>query len=128
MTPRSVSSAFPFPPTPVLSQLRPRRPGRGARDMRAHERDDFSAHHDAQRLAGDRQTARAGRDVLSTADRELHLDRRWSEAELAAAGELATDGGLPGRWRAPGSTGLAELAAGPQLLNEQRDAAAAVEG
>lgn len=91
--------------------------------MRAHERDDFSVRHDPDREQGDRQVARAGRDVLSIVNAEIRLERLWSPSELASAGEMVDDLRIAQALGGAGKYGLAELmAAGPQLLSELRDA------
>jgi hypothetical protein len=91
--------------------------------MRSHERDDLSARHDPERPASDRQVARAGRDVLAVVDREIRLQRRWSDRELTSAGKLVHDVRIAQALDSADTYGLAEvLAAGPQLLADWQDA------
>lgn len=87
--------------------------------MRAHERDELSARHDAGREQSDRQSARTGRAVLNAVTTEIRIERMWSAAEVAAAREFADDP----RVASAGKHGLAEtMAAGPQLAKELEDA------
>jgi len=91
--------------------------------MRSHERDDLSARHDPQRAPSDRQVARVGREVLSAVDREIRLQPRWSDRELARAGELTHDVRIAQVLNSADKHGLAEaMAAGPQLLAEWQGA------
>ncbi|TDV44869.1 hypothetical protein [Actinophytocola oryzae] len=90
--------------------------------MRTHERERLSHRNDAARNHLDRRLARAGRELLDVVTTEIHLDRMWTERELSAA----ADNGDPRIARAVVAAerhGIAEqLAAGPELARELRDA------
>ncbi|MFD4636562.1 tetratricopeptide repeat protein [Lentzea sp. NPDC058436] len=89
--------------------------------MRAQEHAMLSPRWES-RIGDERgQWWRSARDVLRLAH-EVHLDTRWSKAELARAAS-SSDPRVREAVRHAGSSGLAEyLAAGPQLLAEWRDA------
>lgn len=90
--------------------------------MRTHERDDLSHRHDPARSAGERQSARVGRDVLNLVTVEIRLDRMWSQDELALAG-ASDDSRITQALASADKHGIAEsMAAGPQLLREWQDA------
>jgi hypothetical protein len=91
--------------------------------LRAHERERFSLRHDGEREPGERQWARAGRDALDAVTREIRLDRRWSDRELAAARMFEDDIRIAAALASTARHGLAEhLAAGPELVRELQDA------
>jgi hypothetical protein len=91
--------------------------------IRAHERDGLSHRYDAERHAGDRQLARAGREVLAAVTREVRLDRLWSDGELARARQFRHDRRIAQALDGSDRHGVAEqLAAGPRLLDALRDA------
>ncbi|WP_410667565.1 hypothetical protein [Amycolatopsis sp. cmx-4-68] len=91
--------------------------------LRAHERARFSRRHDVEREADDRQQARAGRDALDAVTREIRLERRWSERELATARAFRDDTRIAAALAGTVRHGVAEhLAAGPELVRELQDA------
>jgi eukaryotic-like serine/threonine-protein kinase len=97
--------------------------------MRPREREDFSSRYDQARGPSERESARTGRDVLQAVTSEIELPRLWSPGELASAQKLAHDARIADALRSAGKYGLAEhMAAGPQLLQEFRDARAATPG
>jgi eukaryotic-like serine/threonine-protein kinase len=90
--------------------------------LRTQERDRLSHRHDATRDQLDRRLARAGRELLDAVTTEIHLDRMWSGHELAAAAHTA-DPRIARAVVAADRHGIAEqLAAGPELARELRDA------
>jgi eukaryotic-like serine/threonine-protein kinase len=94
--------------------------------MRAQEREAISARYDPGREHSDRQLARTGREVLDAVTHEIRLERRWSPGELAAAELHRDDPRIARALRSAAKHGLAEfMAAGPQLLQDLRDARSA---
>lgn len=98
--------------------------------MRAHEREDFSSRHDPSRGATERQMARAGREVLQAVTAEIRLARLWSVRERESAANLAyADPRIDQALNSADRHGLAEyMAAGPQMLQDLRDARSATPG
>jgi eukaryotic-like serine/threonine-protein kinase len=90
--------------------------------MRTQERERLSHRHDATRDHLDRRLARAGRELLDAVTTEIHLDRMWSGQELSAAAHTP-DPRISRAVMAADRHGIAEqLAAGPDLARELRDA------
>ncbi len=91
--------------------------------MRAGERQDFSSRDDPDRGPSERELARTARGVLQEVETQIELQLKWSPSELASAEELADDLRIADALRSAGTYGLAEyMAAGPQLLQDFRDA------
>jgi hypothetical protein len=91
--------------------------------LRAHERARFSRRHDLEREPDDRQRARAGRDALDAVTREIRLELRWSDRELATARAFRDDTRIAAALAGSVRHGVAEhLAAGPELVRELKDA------
>lgn len=90
--------------------------------MRTQEREHLSHRHDVTRDHLDRRLARAGRELLDAVTTEVHLDRMWSGQELSAAAHTP-DPRISRAVMAADRHGIAEqLAAGPDLARELRDA------
>jgi hypothetical protein len=93
--------------------------------LRAHLRDEFSARYDPGRPAGERMTARAGREVLDAVTAEIRLDRTWSPTEVDAA-RASSDPRIAQAVSVADKHGVAEtMTAGPALLRDWHDAWAA---
>lgn len=90
--------------------------------IRTQERDELCHRHDADRSSGERQAARAGRELLNLVTTEIRLDRMWSEVEIALA-RSTPDERITQALASVDKHGVAEsIAAGPQLLQSWRDA------
>ncbi|MCE7003025.1 hypothetical protein LWC34_09320 [Kibdelosporangium philippinense] len=91
--------------------------------LRAHEREWFSERNDSGREHGERQWAGTARAVLNAVTSEIHLERRWSDRELASAQAFHGDVRVRRALASADRYGLAEhLAAGPELLRELTNA------